>query len=75
MGVLRAMWNFISGRSAIRAAEQEAVSTALRAERAKTTAQIHDIEVQAEALAGADTLMMRHLAKTLEITSRRRSGR
>ena len=68
------MWNLISGRSRVRAAEQAAVSQALRAERAETVARIHDIECQADHLKSVDALMMRHLAKTLEITSRRKKG-
>ncbi|WP_156311710.1 hypothetical protein [Methylobacterium platani] len=69
------MWNLISRRSQDRAAEQAAVSAALRAERAKTVAQIHDIEVQAARLSGSDALMMKHLEQTLAIAGRSRKGR
>ncbi|WP_018261870.1 hypothetical protein [Methylobacterium sp. WSM2598] len=66
------MWNYITGRTAEREAQQALVSAALRAERAETVRQIHDIEVQAEQIAGADTLMMRHLARAVEVAGRGR---
>ncbi|MGY2052979.1 hypothetical protein [Methylobacterium sp. JK268] len=69
------MWNIITGRSSERAAQQALVSQALRAERAKTLAQINDIEMQAEQLAGVDALMMKHLARTMELAGRRKRGR
>ena len=70
MGVLQAMWDFVSGRRHEREREQEDVDRALATVRAQTRQQVDDLDREINVLRTTEAQMMEYLHGTMAEASR-----